>query len=132
MKSGAMFGKLRSFEKHEYYRDHAIITFDTAYEDGRFVVFAVGTYSLRSQDNNYMNPIQLASRTVRVREEEIQRLLEGALITSPVEVGAQDQILLLITCVDNEHERRILAARRIRENESEAELKRLIQDYFDF
>ncbi|MBQ4638934.1 MAG: sortase [Clostridia bacterium] len=132
MKSGAMFGKLRSFEKHDYYQDHAIITFDTAYEDGRFVVFAVGTYSLSAKDANFLNLSRLDSRTVSVREKEIQRLLDGAVLTSPVDVQADDQLLLLITCVDNENERRILSARRVRDNETEAELITAVKTKFAY
>lgn len=130
MKSGAMFGRLKSFEKHDFFRDHALITFDTAYEDGRYVVFAVGTYSLHNADENYVNLGEMDSRNVKNREKQIQRLMDGALITAPVDVQADDQILLLVTCVDNESERRILAARRIRENETEAELMAAIREGF--
>lgn len=122
MKSGAMFGHLKSYEKYDYLLEHAIITFDTAYEDGRYVVFAVGTYSLNAGDAHPLNLGRLDSRTVSVREKELEKLLKGAVTTSPVDVQAQDQLLLLITCVDDDNERRILAARRIRENESEEEL----------
>lgn len=127
MKSGAMFGKLRTFEKHDYYQDHAIITFDTAYEDGRFVVIAIGTYSLNNRDENFLNLGRLDSRTVSIREKEIQRLMENAVLTSPVEVNAQDQLLLLITCVDEPTDRRIIAARRLRDNEEEENLRRVVR-----
>lgn len=132
MKSGAMFGKLRSFEKHDYYQDHAVITFDTAYEDGRFVVIAIGTYSLNSRDEHFLNLSRLDSRTVSVREKEIEKLMAHAFLTSPVEVSAEDQLLLLITCVDDDDERRILTARRIRDNETEAELIAAIKEKFEF
>lgn len=132
MKSGAMFGKLRTFEKHDYYQDHAIITFDTAYEDGRFVVIAIGTYSLNNRDENFLNLGRLDSRTVSIREKEIERLMENAVLTSPVEVNAQDQLLLLITCVDDDDERRILTARRIRDNETEAELIAAVKEKFAY
>ncbi len=132
MKSGAMFGKLRSYEKHDYFQNHAIITFDTAYEDGRYVVFAVGTYSLSAQDKNFLNLSRLDSKTVSVREKEIQRLLDNAVLTAPVEVQADDQLLLLITCVDNENERRILAARRVRPEETEAQLIEAVRAKFAY
>ncbi len=122
MKSGAMFGHLKSYEKYDYLLEHAIVSFDTAYEDGRYVVFAVGTYSLNANDAHPLNLSRLDSRTVSVREKEIDRLLQGAVTTAPIDVQADDQLLLLITCVDNENERRILTARRIREGESESEL----------
>lgn len=127
MKSGAMFGHLRSYEKYDYLADHAIITFNTAYENGRYVVLAVGTYSLRAGDDNFLNLGRLDSRTVDSREKEIEKLISAAVTTTPVDVQADDQLLLLITCVDDENERRILAARRIRENETEEELMQAIR-----
>lgn len=130
MKSGAMFGRLRSYEKQAFYQSHAIITFDTAYEDGRYVVFAVGTYGLNGQAENYLNLGAFYSRLTSSREKEIQRLLDGAVLTSPVDVQPDDQLLLLVTCVDDENERRILAARRVRENETEAALIAAIREKF--
>lgn len=132
MKSGAMFGRLRSFEKHEYYQNHAIITFDSAYEDGRYVVLAVGTYSLNSEDPHFLNLSNLASGAVALRAEEIERLMAGAWLSSPVDVQAKDQLLLLITCVDDEQERRILTARRVREGEEEAALVAAIREKYAF
>lgn len=132
MKSGAMFGRLRSFEKHEYYQNHAIITFDSAYEDGRYVVLAVGTYSLNSEDPHFLNLSNLASGAVALRAEEIERLMAGGWLSSPVDVQAKDQLLLLITCVDDEQERRILTARRVREGEEEAALVAAIREKYAF
>ncbi len=122
MKSGAMFGHLKSYEKYDYLLDYGIITFDTAYENGRYVVFAVGTYSMNGTGNHPLNLSRLDSRTVSVREKEIARLIKGAVTKAPVDVQADDQLLLLITCVDDENDRRVLAARRVRENENEADL----------
>ena len=130
MKSGAMFGHLKSYEKADYFQDHAIITFDNAYEDGRYVVFAVGTYSLQSNSDHYLNLNVLDSRDVAGRNRQIRRLQEGAVLKADVDVQAEDQILLLITCVDDDNERRILAARRVRDEETEAELIRQVRDGF--
>lgn len=40
MKTGAMFGNLRKYETYSYFRTHPIITCDTQYEEGDFLVFA--------------------------------------------------------------------------------------------
>jgi sortase (surface protein transpeptidase) len=40
-------------------------------------------------------------------------------------VRPDDQLLLLVTCVENDTERRVVAARRVREGEDEAQLKTL-------
>ncbi|MCR5565615.1 MAG: hypothetical protein K6F61_02090 [Clostridiales bacterium] len=39
----------------------------------------------------------------------------------PVDVRIDDQILLLVTCVDKDTDRRIVAARRIRDGEEEGQ-----------
>lgn len=130
MKSGAMFGHLKSYEKADYFGNHAIITFDNAYEDGRYVVFAVGTYSLKSGSDTFLNLSALDSRDIAGREKEISRIQQKATLKADVDVQAEDQLLLLITCVDDDNERRILAARRVRENETEQELIRRVKDGF--
>ena len=43
----------------------------------------------------------------------------------PVEYD--DQLLLLVTCVDNDDERRVVAARRVRDGENEKELKKVVE-----
>lgn len=130
MKSGAMFGHLKSYEKADYFGNHAIITFDNAYEDGRYVVFAVGTYSLQNSSDAFLNLGALDSRDIAGRDREIRRLQEGALLQADVDVQAEDQLLLLITCVDDDNERRILAARRVRDDETEQELIRQVREGF--
>ena len=44
--------------------------------------------------------------------------------TCTIDVLPQDQFLLLITCVSKDEERRVVAARRVRDGEDEQELKR--------
>ena len=127
MKSGLMFGKLRNYEDPGYYRDNAFITFDTIYEDGRYVIFAVGTVSTDPRNWRYLNWSHLNSTVVANRESAIASLLRFSVYGKYIDVQADDQLLLLITCVDEETDRRVVAARRIRDNETEAELQKLVQ-----
>ncbi len=127
MKSGLMFGKLRNYENTSYYQDNAFITFDTIYEDGRYVIFAVGTVSTDPKNWRYVNWSHLNSTVVANRESAIASLLRFSVYGKYIDVQADDQILLLITCVDDPAERRVVAARRIRADETEAELQKLVQ-----
>lgn len=127
MKSGLMFGKLRNYEDPGYYRDNAFITFDTIYEDGRYVIFAVSTVSTDPKSWRYVNWAHLNSTAVASRESAIASLLRQSVYGQYIDVRADDQILLLITCVDDPAERRVVAARRLRDNETEAELQKLVQ-----
>ena len=47
--------------------------------------------------------------------------------TCTVDVTAEDQILLLVTCVGDDTDRRVVAARRVRDGETEGRLYSLVQ-----
>ena len=127
MKTGLMFGKLRNYEDPGYYRSNAFITFDSIYEDGRYVIFAVGTVSTDPKNWRYVNWSHLNSTSVTNREGAIASLQRFSVYGKYIDVRADDQLLLLITCVDEETDRRVVAARGIRDDETEAELNALVQ-----
>ena len=122
MKTGAMFGGLRNYENIVYLKNNPFITFDTAYENGRYVIFSVATVSTKTADRNFFDFIKMQSANVLWRQEALESLKRLSLFTTPVDVQPNDQILLLVTCVDDDDERRIIAARRIRDGESESTL----------
>lgn len=124
MKTGAMFGSLRNYENITYYHNSPFITFDTMYEEGRYVIFAVGVVSLNAQSRHYAGFYRLPTCTILERETIIQELRNISKHTCTVDVNVDDQLLLLVTCVDDESDRRIVAARRIRDDETEAKLLR--------
>ena len=123
MKTGAMFGCLRNFENAAFYHKNPFITFDTAYENGRYVIFAVGTVSTIQGNGKYVNFARLSSSTIPWRQKELDQLQYISVYHSPIDVQPDDQLLLLITCVDDSTERRVVAARRIREGEDEKTLQ---------
>ena len=130
MKTGEMFGSLRNYENIVYYKNNPFITFDTAYEDGRYVVFSVGITRQMAYDRKFVDFVKLSSNRLAWREEAIQSLRKISVLSVPIEVNAEDQLLLLVTCVDDSAERRLVAARRIREGETEEELLRQVKNSF--
>ena len=56
------------------------------------------------------------------REEAIRTLERRSVISSALDVQADDQILLLVTCLDGDTERLVVAARRLREGEQANQL----------
>lgn len=124
MQTGAMFGVLRNYENRTFLLSNPFITFDTAYEPGRYVIFAVSTISTDTKDKNFVNLGKLMSMTISLRNEAIASLQRHSVFTSVLDVQADDQILLLVTCVDDPDERRIVCARRIRDGESEDALRK--------
>ncbi len=123
MKSGAMFGSLRNYEAVSFYQKNPYITFNTMFEDGRYVVFAAGLVSLERNAWHYMDFFALNSNSLRERQAVLDTLKKVSLFNSPVAVQPDDQLLLLVTCVDKDTERRVVAARRIRPGENEELLK---------
>lgn len=125
MRTGAMFGSLRNYDSLSFYHNYPFLSFDTVHEDGRYVIFAVGTVNVgRSTAENYLDFFSLTGRSVQERERAIDVLRAVSVRSCTVDVRPDDQLLLLVTCVSNDDERRVVAARRIREGETEAELKR--------
>ena len=127
MKTGAMFGNLRNYENINLYHREPFITFDTLYEDGRYVIFAVGTISTEPRLRNYVDFFGLQSMSIQERQATINSLLKASVFSGGVDVLPDDQLLLLVTCVDADEERRVVAARRVRDGETEAELKKLVE-----
>jgi len=127
MKSGAMFGSLRNFENISFYHKSPFITLDTQYETGRYVIFSVAQISLLEGTNHYIDPFDLHSLQVSRRRQMIDVLTRCSVHTCTVDVTPEDQLLLLITCVDSDDERRVVAARRIRDGESEQTLAKQVE-----
>ena len=119
MKNDARFGSLRNFENRSFYQKYPFISFDTMYEEGRYVIFSVGTVSTEENDPHYLDFFALNSRRVDERRKAIDTLQAVSIHSTAVDVALDDQILLLVTCVNKDEERRIVAARRIRDNETE-------------
>ena len=127
MKTGAMFGSLRNYENSAFYRKDPFITFDTMYEKGRFVVFAAGVVSTEESNDKYVDFYALKSRNIQGRQQAIDGLIGASVHSCEIDVELEDQLLVLITCVDKDEERRVVAARRIRDGESEAALKKQVK-----
>ena len=126
MKTGRMFGWLRNYENIRYYHKNPWVHFNTIYEDGKYVVFAAGIISTTPGAENYLDVYSMTSGNRQKQLEAINTLLDASVHTCSIDVAPSDQLLLLVTCVDTDDERRVVAARRIREGENEEDLLRLV------
>lgn len=122
MKSGNMFGRLKKYKGSGYFYKHRIITFDTLYEDGQYAVFAVMEMDTTPGTARWYDLWSLAADSYAEREEAIRTLERRSVISSALDVQADDQILLLVTCLDGDTERLVVAARRLREGEQANQL----------
>lgn len=128
MKNGAMLGFVNHYERLRYYQYHPFVTFDSAYEDGEYVIFSVASISTREYDADYLDLGKLQVKTVAWRQEAIDELRRRSLYnTSRIPVSPEDQILLLVTCAEENADRKVIAARRIRPEESKDALMEAVQ-----
>jgi len=127
MKTGAMFGSLRNYENSGFYRRAPFITFDTLYEEGRYVIFAVGQVSTEEYGRHYVDFLGLMYNDCQCRQNAIDTMIAASVHTCMIDVQMEDQLLVLVTCVEKDQDRRIVAARRIRPGETEKELKALVE-----
>ena len=122
MKSGSMFGRLRKYRDSGYLRKNRFITFDTLYEDGRYAVFAAAEINVVPGTSGYFDIWSLDDHTRAGREAAIRKLESRAISGNAVDVQPEDQILLLVTCVEDDDYRLVVAARRLRDGETESTL----------
>lgn len=121
MRSGAMFGKLSNYQKVSWYKKHAFATFDSQYEDGRYVIFAAAKIQV-VPGNRFVDMFSLLTDIPDERQKIITELEELSFFKTFVDVLPSDQILLMVTCDGNNDERFVVAARRIRDDETESSL----------
>ena len=118
MKSGNMFGRLKKYKENTYFYQHRIITFDTMYEEGQYAVFAVMEMNTVPGTGLWYDLWSLNTDSSTDREKAIRTMESRSAIRSMLDVQAADQLLLLITCLDGETERLVVAARRLRNGEA--------------
>ena len=122
MKNGNMFGRLKKYRENSYYYNHRVIRFDSMYEEGQYAVFAVLEFNTVPGTAGWYNLWNLASEDRDTREEAIRKMAERSSCGSLIDVQADEQLLLLVTCLDGESERLMVAARRLRDGEDEQHL----------
>lgn len=126
MKSGLMFGCLRNWETQSFYHDNPFIKFKSLYEDGIYVIFAVGTV-----ENEVLNKALYAYdyKTEIMKQltksEFIEKVVSNSIYTNVLNILPSDQLLVLVTCIDDDDERRVIVARKLRDDESQDEVMRI-------
>jgi len=102
MNSGAMFGSLLQYRDREYYRQHPHMLLFTPEANYRLEIFAAYEAMTDSM------PIQRNFAS----QEEYQAFLDAAFgrsgVTTGVEVGVEDRIVTLSTCVERDDTKRFV------------------------
>jgi hypothetical protein len=119
MRNGTAFGKLKEFKQKSYINVYPVIRLCTLKDDGYYAVFSVFECSVNENDQTYfcLRNVSFTGQT------EFLDYAEGAKARScfaiPVDVRENDQLLTLVTCVNqaSPDERLIVMARKVREGE---------------
>ena len=120
MKNDTMFGRLDAYEDLEYLRQHAVVHFDTLYENRSYVAFAAFTASMEAGNSRYFDVRQFIFDDVEF-DKFVLKLQSRSLFRVPVDLRYGDHLLLLVTCDYTSREGRfILALRQLRADETEA------------
>lgn len=126
-KNGSMFGQLRRYRELEFYRENAVIQFDTLYAQQRWVVFAVFiTNASPVQDYGYVFEWREQSAAAPENIESFaQALKKRSILNTGVDVRPGDRLLSLTTCTyEIKQGRLVVCARALREGEAPPDTRR--------
>ena len=131
MRNGTMFHALSLYESADYLRKHPIVNFDTLYENRLYVPFAAFTATMDEGSERYLDIRQflLDEDSFELFVLKMEKL---STIDTGVDVRYGDRLLLLVTCeylYDNG--RFVVALRELRPDETEAQMRSLLQSAKD-
>ena len=135
MKEGAMFGCLKKYKVKgaAYYKEHAYIDFNTLYENGRYVIFAVAEVDIRSGHPYYL-PFWQYSRFTDEKQftDYVASVRACSMYRCKVDVQPGDRLLTLSTCTGTDDNMRLVVmARKIRPDENLLDLNMAVMSTVD-
>ena len=114
-----MFAQLKKYNDIDFYKEHPVIRFDTIYDRSEWIIFSNFRATTTWATGTPFNYIQTEFKDDAEFLKFVSDIKKRSLITTPVDVQADDKILLLSTCsYEKSNWRMIIAARRIRDGES--------------
>ena len=127
MRNGSIFGDLDRFRDLKYLKANSIVSFDTLYEEGLYVVIGVFDISAETEDVDYID-ILLFNFEEEEFEEFIGEVRERSFYDIPVDVRYGDRLLTLVTCSYTLYDGRLLVMmREIRPDEDPGEITEAMQ-----
>ena len=127
MRNGTMFHALSGYCDLDFLKQHALVQFDTIYEDRTYIPFAAFTATVDPGTEAYLDIRQF------LFDEDsfdlfITRINRLSLYDSPIEVAYGDNILLLVTCeYTHDNGRFIVALREMRADETDIQMNELVK-----
>ncbi len=122
-RNGTMFAKLKYYDEIDFYKQNPVITFDTIYDRAQWVVFANFRATSSSDTGKIFKYIKTSFKDDTEFLNFVAAIKKRSLINSPVEVNADDQLLILSTCsYEKAHWRMVIVARKVREGETKIDV----------
>ena len=124
MKSGLMFNNLIKYDDLEFYKQNPVISFDTIYEEGQWVIFAVMKIDAKENNGspsfNFMklgdalsDPLNFQAFISDIRNHSVIDTEAAIAVTT------DDELLTLSTCsYEHSDYRTVIVARKVRANET--------------
>ena len=127
MRNGRVFGELDRFRTLSYLKKNSVVTFNTIYQEGLYVVIGVFDISNEDEDPNYMEML-----IFNFEDEEfmdfINEARERSFFEIPIDVQPGDRLLSLVTCSYTMNDGRlIILLREIRPDEDPEEIQAAMQ-----
>ena len=118
MKNGTMFQPLAYYEELPFLQEHALVRFDTLYENRVYVPFAALTVTADADSERHLNLRQF-SYDAESFDMFVRSLRALSVWDSSVDVAYGDRLLLLVTCeYTHDNGRFVLALRAQRPDEA--------------
>lgn len=112
--SGTMFHELMNYKELSFLISHPTIHFDTIYEEGDWIIFAVFMTNASSEHDSLFSYQKGSFHTASEFLNFIYQIRVRSIYNTPVSITDDDQILLLSTCTyELENYRLVVAAKRI-------------------
>lgn len=127
MRNGSVFGDLDQFREAEFVQEHAVVTFNTIYEDGQYVPFAVFDISATPGDQDYVDMQTFSFETDEDFFNFVFEAKDRSILDIPVDVERGDALLSLVTCsYSNENGRLVVMLRKLRPDETAEDMTQLL------
>ncbi len=130
MKNGTMFGDLDFFREKKYLSKYPIISLQSAWEaePRQYAIFSLFDASMNRNDSSYIKIRQFSFDTDEEKQAYIDEIQSRSIIDIPIEVGAQDQLVMLVTCsYTHDNGRFLMVGRQLREGETAESIAALYQ-----
>ena len=110
LRDGSKFGSLKEYRNIEQLKNNIVIEWSSLYssEAEKYVVFSVFDSSMLEENKNYFDLRRFDEIDLDSTKKFIEEIRERSLYDIPVDVTAEDQIMVLVTCSYKHEDGRLL------------------------